>query len=103
MRIQRKRVTDIVSKYNVEGITSNGWVHGNNACETQGFRLDKDNLVMYYVIFDYEDGKYSLAKRLTCSPQEPYFIFTNKGPADHMSIFQPANIYHLHNQILHST
>ena len=78
MRIQRKRVNDIVSKYNVEGITSNGWVHGNNACETQGFRLDKDDLVMYYVIFDYEDGKYSLAKRLTCSPQEPYFIFTNK-------------------------
>lgn len=78
MRIQRKRINDIVSKYNVEGITSNGWIHGNSACETQGFRLDKDNLVMYYVIFDYEDGKYSLAKRLTCSPQEPYFIFTNK-------------------------
>ena len=78
MRIQRKRVNDIVSKYNVEGITSNGWVHGNNACETQGFRLDKDDLVMYYVIFNHEDGKYSLAKRLTCSPQEPYFIFTNK-------------------------
>ena len=78
MRIQRKRINDIVGKYNVEGITSNGWIHGNNACETQGFRLDKDDLVMYYVIFDYEDGKYSLAKRLTCSPQEPYFIFTNK-------------------------
>lgn len=80
MRIQRKRINDIVSKYNVEGITSNGLIHGhgNYTSETQGFRLDKDDLVMYYVIFDYEDGKYSLAKRLTCSPQEPYFIFTNK-------------------------
>ena len=77
MKIQRKRVNDIVSKYNVEGITSNGLLHGNNCYETQGFRI-KDDVLTYYVMFNYENGKYSLAKRLDISPLEPYYFFTNE-------------------------
>ena len=67
MKIQRKRVNDIVSKYNVEGITSNGLLYGTPRYETQGFRI-KDDVLTYYVMFNYENGKYSLAKRLDISP-----------------------------------
>ena len=78
MKIQRKRVNDIVSKYNVEGITSNGLLHAStHTYETQGFRL-KDDVLTYYVMFNYENGKYSLAKRLDISPAEPYYFFTNE-------------------------
>ena len=76
MKIQRKRVNDIVSKYNGEGITINGLLHCiNHSCETQGFRIKGDELT-YYVIFNYENGKYSLAKRLDISPADPYYTFT---------------------------
>ena len=75
MKIQRKRLNDIISKYNAEGITSNGLVHGNYATETQGFRINKG---MYYVLFNYENGKYSLARRFNNSPEDPYFVFTSE-------------------------
>ena len=78
MKIQRKRVNDIVSKYNVEGITSNGILYAStHTYETQGFRI-KDDVLTYYVMFNYENGKYSLAKRLDISPLEPYYFFTNE-------------------------
>ena len=78
MKIQRKRVNDIVSKYNVEGITSNGTLYASNhTYETQGFRL-KDDALTYYVMFNNENGKYSLSKRLNISPVEPYYTFTNE-------------------------
>ena len=78
MKIQRKRVNDIVKKYNKEGITINGLLHCiNHSCETQGFRI-KDDVLTYYVIFNYENGKYSLAKRLDISPAEPYYTFTHE-------------------------
>ena len=78
MKIQRKRVNDIIKKYNEEGITINGLLHCiNHSCETQGFRI-KDDVLTYYVMFNYENGKYSLAKRLDISPLEPYYFFTNE-------------------------
>ena len=78
MKIQRKRVNDIVSKYNVEGITSNGILYAStHTYETQGFRLKNDALT-YYVMFNNENGKYSLSKRLDISPAEPYYTFTNE-------------------------
>lgn len=76
MKIQRKRVNDIVSKYNVEGITSNGILYAStHTYETQGFRL-KDDVLTYYVMFNNENGKYSLSKKLNISPSDPYFTFT---------------------------
>ena len=78
MKIQRKRVNDIVSKYNVEGITSNGILYAStHTYETQGFRL-KNDVLTYYVMFNNENGKYSLSKRLNISPAEPYYTFTNE-------------------------
>ena len=78
MKIQRKRVNDIVSKYNVEGITSNGILYAStHTYETQGFRL-KDDVLTYYVMFNNENGKYSLSKRLNISPVESYYTFTNE-------------------------
>lgn len=77
MKIQRKRINDIVSKYNKEGITSNGLVHGNYAKETQGFRF-KDDTLTYYIMFNYENGKYSLAMRLNIAQSSTYFQFTSE-------------------------
>ena len=75
MRIQRKRLNDIISRYNIEGVTSNGLLHGNYATETQGFRINKG---MYYVLFNHENGKYSLAMRLNTSQSQTYFPFTGE-------------------------
>ena len=78
MKIQRKRVNDILSNYNAEGITSKGILYtSTHAYETQCFRL-KHDVLTYYVMFNYENGKYSLAKRLDISPAEPYYTFTNE-------------------------
>ena len=78
MRIQRKRIDNIVSKYNVQGITSNGILHARtHTYETQGFRI-KGDVLTYYVLFNHENGKYSLAKRVNTSPLDPFYTFTNE-------------------------
>ena len=76
MKIQRKRVNDIVSKYNVEGITSYGSItlpNGNPAVRL-GISFKLANL---YVIFDTIEGFYYFGKRVNGDPN--ILIYTLKN------------------------